>query len=327
MRAASFFLALAAASLAAFSAAAQDGAPLDFLAPKPDFVLPSPDQMLTIPVPYAPAQAPGKPGDGIGTEVLLEARLVAGGDPLSQGVTWRVFGAEADGGGALPLVATARGGTTSVQLPPGSYLVHAAFGRAGATKRVTVGRDAVLESVVLDAGGLRLGAVVGDERPVPEDRLSFEIAREDESGERTLVLPQAKPGLILRLPAGTYQVVSRYGNVNVVARAEIVVEPGKLTEAVLRHAGAEATLKLVAEAGGEALANTSWTVLTNGGDTVHESVGAFPRIVLAEGTYTAVARHKDQIYARDFAIEPGLDRDVEVRLSDVVRPDDAFDAR
>lgn len=314
-------LLVAVAALLAASPAAAQGAPLDFLAPEPDFVLPSPDQMLTIPVPYAPPAGPGKPANGIGTEVLLEARLAAGGEPLSHGVTWRIFGDRAEADGGLPLVATARGGTTSVQLPPGAYLVHAAFGRAGATKRVTVGRDAVFESVVLDAGGLRLDAVVGDERPVPEDRLSFEISSEGESGERTLVLPQAKPGLILRLPAGTYQVVSRYGNVNAVVRAEIVVEPGKLTEAVLRHAGAEATLKLVAEEGGEALANTSWTVLTEGGDTVHESVGAFPRIVLAEGRYTAVARHQDKIYSRDFEIEPGVDRDVEVRLGDVLRPD------
>ena len=134
--------------------------------------------------------------------------------------------------------------------------------------------------------------------------------------------PRATPGLVLRLSAGTYHVISRYGAINAVVRADIEVEAGKLTEAVMRHAGAEATLKLVSEEGGEALANTSWTVITEAGATVHESVGAFPSLILAEGNYTAVADHQGKIYSRDFTIEPGVNRDIEVRLSDFVPPAD-----
>jgi hypothetical protein len=106
-----------------------------------------------------------------------------------------------------------------------------------------------------------------------------------------------------------------------VVRADIQVEAGKLTEAVMRHTGAEVTLKLVAEEGGEALANTSWTVTTQDGLEVHQSVGAFPSIILAAGTYTAVAQHQGEIYSRDFKVEPGLARDIEVRLADLVPPD------
>ena len=105
---------------------------------------------------------------------------------------------------------------------------------------------------------------------------------------------------------------------NAVVRADIEVYAGKLTDATIRHKGASATFKLVENEGGEALANTSWTILTQGGDTLHQSVGAFPTIILAEGSYTAVARHGNQTYARDFEIQPGLNRDVEVRLVDVI---------
>jgi hypothetical protein len=254
-------------------------------------------------------------------DLVLEARLITDGPPLTEGVSWRVFGAKPGEDGQLPLVARAQGGTTTVQLASGDYLVHAAFGRAGATKRVTVTDDGHMESLVLDAGGMKLDAIVGDNEPVSRENLRFEILQENEDGELVTIIPSATPGLVLRLAAGTYHVISRYGDVNAIVRADIQVEPGKLTEAVMRHTGAEVTLKLVSAEGGEALANTSWTVLTQDGTTVHESIGAFPSIILAEGTYSAVASHQNQIYSRDFAVEPGVDRDIEVRLSDLVQPE------
>lgn len=287
--------------------------------PKPRLDLVVPERPLSIVIPYAPS------GSGIGAvqpaerKVVLEARLTPDSPALTTGVTWRVFGADIGRDGRLDLVATAKGGTASLSLRPGGYLVHAAFGRAGATKRIDVGDESRMEAVVLDAGGLRLGAVVGDDLPVDPDKVTFEVSQETPDGDPVVVAPDARAGLILRLAAGIYQVESRYGNVNAVVRAEIEVTPGKLTDATLRHKGAETTMKLVSEEGGEALANTSWTVLNEGGDTVHESVGAFPRLILAEGSYTAVARHKNEVYSRDFTVEAGLDRDVEVRLSDVVR--------
>ena len=84
------------------------------------------------------------------------------------------------------------------------------------------------------------------------------------------------------------------------ADLDVAVNPGKLTEATIRHKGAEVTLKLVEEEGGEALANTQWTVLTPAGDVLHNSVGAFPSIILAEGSYTVYARHGETNYTRDF---------------------------
>jgi hypothetical protein len=255
-------------------------------------------------------------------DLVLEARLVEDGPPLTSGVIWRVFSAQPGDDGELPLVLeTEQGGTTRVRLPSGNYFVHAAFGRAGATKRVTVANDNQTETLVLDAGGIILDSVVGEDRPVRSDRLSFEIMQENENGDLLTVVPHAAAGRVIRLSAGTYHVVSRYGNVNAIVRADIEVEAGKLTEAVMRHTGAEVTLKLVSEEGGEALANTSWTVTTQDGLTVHESVGAFPSIILAAGDYTAIAKHQDEIYSRDFTVEAGIDRDIEVQLSDLVRPE------
>jgi hypothetical protein len=278
---------------------------------------------LAIPTPYSPPpiNMPDLSLPAIAHPLTLEARLVPEGPPVGEGIIWRVFGPQPGPDGKLPLLATARGGTTTVQLPPGDYLVHAGFGRAAATKRISLSPDNRLESVILNAGGLKLDAVVGDDRSVPPQRLSFEILQQSQTGELVTVVPEAAPGLVVRLAAGSYHVISRYGDVNAVVRADLNVEAGKLTEAVMRHSGAEVTMKLVSSEGGEALANTEWTVLTEVGDSVHESTGAFPSMVLAEGNYTAVAKHSDQIYSRDFTVEAGGNRDVEVLLSDLVRAD------
>ena len=307
------------------SASAQDSglnAPVEsFTAPRGDFQLPS--EALGSPSAYAPN---GSAVEGFAAparlhQLRLEARLLAEGEPLADGITWRIFGALPGPDGELPLLVTGRGGSTAFEVPAGDYIVHAAFGRAGATRRIVVNQDGQTESLIIDAGGLRLDAVVGEDEPVPPDRLSFEIAQETENGELIVVVPNAAPQQVVRLGAGTYHVISRYGDVNAIVRADIEVEAGKLTEAVIRHAGAAVTLKLVSTEGGEALANTAWTVLTEGGDTVHESVGAFPSMILAEGDYTAVASHQGQVYSRDFTVEAGMDRDIEVRLSDLLEPE------
>jgi hypothetical protein len=87
---------------------------------------------------------------------------------------------------------------------------------------------------------------------------------------------------------------------------------GKLTDTTVNHRAAIITLKLVNERGGEARANTQWSVLTPGGDAVKESTGAFPRVILAEGEYRAVARNENRTYEREFRVIAGVDGEIEV---------------
>ena len=166
--------------------------------------------------------------------------------------------------GKLPLIASAQGGSNIFQLAPGSYLVHASFGRAGATKRITVGREGKQENIVLDAGGLKLNAMLAGGKRIRPRKLKFSIyeAKPNAKGERALIIPNVNPNTVVRLNSGTYQVVSTYGTDNAVIRSDIRVEAGKLTEATVEHHAAELTMKLVREPGGEAIADTSWSVLT-----------------------------------------------------------------
>lgn len=267
---------------------------------------------------YAPAGTEGNLAQTPG-KISLEAQLAADAPAVTRGLVWRIFAPEAGPDGKLALIATAEGGSSAFELAPGSYLVHAAFGSAGATKRITLGTGELRqESLVLDAGGLKLDAVLSGGVRIPSDKLRFSIyeAHSETGEDRRLVVPNVSPKTVVRLNAGTYHVISKYGRVNAIIRSDIRVEAGKLTEATVEHRAAQLTMKLVREAGGEAIADTHWSILTESGDIVRESVGAFASMVLAEGTYTINAKNRDRNYQRDFTVVAGRNQDVEVLTSE-----------
>ena len=292
-----------------------------------EFADPAPALKLPSITNFAPAQDGAPLAQGGGGEITLAAQLTEDGAEITRGLVWRVFRPDPGQDGKLPLVASSQGGAGIFQLEPGSYLIHASFGRAGATKRISVGREARRETFVLDAGGLELDAVLAGGVRIPPDRLRFSIyeAEAEEDGDRALILPDVSPNTVIRLNSGVYHVVSTYGTVNAVIRSDIRVEAGKLTEATVEHRAAEMTMKLVRESGGEAIADTSWSVLTASGDPVRESVGAFASMVLAEGDYTIVAKNRDRIYQRDFTVVGGRNQEVEVLTADAA-PADVVDA-
>ena len=259
---------------------------------------------------------------GGGGALTLSAQLTDKGTDITRGLVWRVFKPEAVNG-KLPMVASAHGGSAVFQLEPGSYLVHASYGRAGATKRITVGKEAKRESLVLDAGGLKLDAVLSGGVRIPPKKLRFSIyeGTAEANGDRALVIPDVEPNSVVRLNAGIYHVVSTYGAVNAVIRSDIRVEAGKLTEATVEHHAAEITMKLVREAGGEAIADTSWSLLNESGDPIKETVGAFASMVLAEGDYTIIAKNRDRIYQKDFTVVAGQNQEIEVLATEAAAMD------
>lgn len=260
------------------------------------------------------------------SDVVLEAKLTGDGEAMQQGLAWRVFSPIPGEDGKLPMLASSEGGTATFHLLPGDYFINVTFGRAGVTKKLNVPLTGKVDKqvLILDAGGFVLNATAGTDRKIPINQLKFSVYSSDVSddGERKLVMNDVKPNTIIRLNAGTYHVVSEYGGINAVVRADIQVEAGKLTEATLQHHAAQATLKLVSEKGGEAIADTAWSVLTSGGDIVSESVSAFSTMVLAEGEYTAIARNKDKVYQSTFTVEASHDTDVEVLMKEPENQDD-----
>jgi hypothetical protein len=200
-------------------------------------------------------------------------------------------------------------------LAPGEYLVNVAYGRANVTRRITVmpGTPST-EQFMLNVGLLRVTALLGANQPAPANAVAFDVLSDerDQFGQRLKVISGARPGRQFRLNSGVYQLVSTYGDANAVVQADLTVEPGKLTEATVIHQAARVTLKLVRRAGGEAIADTQWSIINRQGDIVKESAGALPTHLLAPGTYTVSARSQGEAYRRTFAVRAGETAQVEV---------------
>lgn len=241
----------------------------------------------------------------------LTATFAGSDRPLRSGLAWRVYEDRADGQKPL-IVARSSEPDPTFKLAPGPYVVHVTYGFASASKRVVTAGSAVSDGLKISAGALRLSGAIGDQT-IPGAQLAFSVfVPIGNNSEGRLVRSGVKAGELLRLPEGTYHVVSTYGGSNAIQRADLKVENGKVTEATMNHRAATVTLKLVAAPGAEAFAGTAFSVLTPGGDTIREAIGAFPAVTLAEGDYVLIARHDGQVYTREFKVESGLDRDVEV---------------
>ena len=243
--------------------------------------------------------------------LALSAAFAHDNRPIQSGLAWRIYEDRGDTS-APTVVARSNDPAPRFTLQPGSYVIHAAYGFAGASRRITLQSGALNERVSIGAGALKLRGAISD-NPIPPNRLSFSIyVPIGSNSEGRLVLANGKAGELIRLPAGTYHVVSTYGDSNAIMRADLKVESGRITEATLNHRAATVTLKLVAAIGGEAFAGTAFSVLTPGGDVIREAIGAFPSVTLAEGDYVLIARHEGEVYTREFKIESGLNRDIEI---------------
>lgn len=249
--------------------------------------------------------------------VPMTARLTADGEVIDEGLVWRVFGS-APGEQGTALLYTQQDARPTFRLRTGDYIVNAAFGRAHITRRVSVKpgqTDGVVEDFVLNAGGLRVKALVGGAE-AQSNAVSYAIYSDrDQTDNRKLVLSSARPNLVVRLNAGIYHIVSTYGDCNAVVRSDVTVEAGKLTEAVVTHTAAKATLKLVHRAGGEALPDTQWTIQTPEGEEIKESVGALPTHILAPGQYVIVAKSQGRTFQRDVTLTSGETTQVEVVMN------------
>jgi hypothetical protein len=105
---------------------------------------------------------------GAASRVKLVALLTADGQYIDNGIVWRVY----DGANApnekSTLLKTEHTASPVLKLEPGDYIVNAAFGRAHLTRRITVRRGTTTtEQFVLNAGGLRVKALVENAAPVP----------------------------------------------------------------------------------------------------------------------------------------------------------------
>ncbi len=251
---------------------------------------------------------PAAPEVQLPVPVTFKALVTEQGPKLDAGMVWRVYAASLSPDGTRKLIATHREAMPTAALLPGDYLVNAAYGLSNLTKKIKVESGRSLEETfVLNTGALKLAAALPSGEPLPAGSVRFDIFtdEEDQFGNRHRILANAKPGVVIRLNAGAYHIVSLYGDANANVKCDVTVEPGKITEATVKQTGTKVTFKLVQTLGGEALADTRWKILTSAGDVVKENAGALPTHILATGSYAVVADHGGLDYTRKFSIEFG----------------------
>lgn len=264
-----------------------------------------------------PQPRPKPPTSGPPAPVSLTAYLSEGSAAMISDVTWRIFEGHPGSDGNYKLLTTIKEPHPTIELKPGEYLVNVVYGRASLTKKIGVWPEKpASEDFVVNAGGLRLTATLARGPIAAEHFLKFEIFSEsqDQFGNRQKILSDVHPGVVIRLNSGLYHIVSTYGDANSVIASDVVIEPGKITEAVIDHDAGKVTLKLVQRPGGEAVADTRWTVYNASGDVVKESAGAFPTHILAAGEYRVAAQHGERQYAGAFTVAAGDSKLVEVLM-------------
>lgn len=274
--------------------------------------VPKGPMLQSLPPAASPGQVQAAPTVPAGQGALaLSARFGRDLAAINGGLHWRVFRTEQNG---VPrLVKEDKASAPTFVLPPGAYVVNVGFGLASATKAVSLRAETVKDVFEIPAGGLRIEGRVGDAR-IPHGQISFELYKgsQFEPGDKRPMVTAVMTGDVILVPEGTYHIVSNYGDANSTVRSDIRVVAGKLADTTVSHRAAIITLKLVNERGGEARANTQWSVLTPGGDAIKESIGAFPRVILAEGEYRAIARNDSRTYEGAFRVVNGVDAEVEV---------------
>jgi hypothetical protein len=281
-------------------------------APKGPMLQSLPPAAAPASLPPHPQAAPAIPSGQVALAVT--ARFGRDLPAINGGLHWRIYPSKPETSGAFRLIKEEKTAAPIFTLPAGSYVIHVGFGLASATKAVDLRPgEPVRELFEIPAGGLRIEGKVGDAR-IPPGQISFDLFRgsQFEPGDKRPIVQSVQTGDVILLPEGTYHIVSNYGDANATVRSDIRVQTAKLTDATVTHRAAVITLKLVNQSGGEARANTQWSVLTPGGDVVKESIGAFPRVILAEGDYRAIARNDDKTFERAFKVITGVDGEVEV---------------
>ena len=191
-------------------------------------------------------------------------------------------------------------------------MVHVSFGLASAVRRSTcTRRRGRRSSFPPAASSSKAGSATAD----PGGQVTFDIYKgsQFEPGDKSPLVQGVTTGNVVIVPEGAYYIVSNYGDTNAVVRSDIRVQAGKLTDVTVNHRAAVHH----AQAGERGRRRSPRQYQLVGpsppaATSSRNSTGAFPRVVLAEGDYRAIARSDGRTYERNFKVITGVDGEVEV---------------
>ena len=230
----------------------------------------------------------------------LTARLTPESGVIGRNISWTVR--RADGS----TVYASEAGSVDISLPPGDYLVDAAYGAASLSHSVSLPPGSrIVASFVLNAGGLSVDARLADST-LPAARPRVRVFALTEGKADRLVALSVEQGEIIRLPEGRYRVESRPAEGNAEAVADVTVKAGRVSTLTITHKASLARLSFV----GSPAAQVRWNVEDQKGRHIAEVSGLSANLLLVPGTYTARASVGQELLTATFLIAAGETRDI-----------------
>jgi hypothetical protein len=245
----------------------------------------------------------------------LRARITAATDPIARPIAWTVHRVDDSAEDKWPLVGERSAAEAAFDLAPGQYVVRAGYGAIKAAKVVVVQpRQQVDVTFILNAGGLRVVPALAFLDP-PEGANAkhwvFEAAADDR-GNRRLFAETDRPGEVIRLNAGTYHLVSRFGDANAVVEADVTVKPGMLTEVEINHKAGIVHLGFARHDTDGPSETVQWQINDSNGSVIMRADGARISQILAPGAYIAAVDYGGRKFEARFEIDIGETREVNI---------------
>lgn len=248
------------------------------------------------------------PGHDIAIEIVasgseglgLSARLTEDGGLIELPMQWTIRNEHGD------TVYAGKSPGADIDVPPGDYAVDIRYDAVTLSSVVTLLEgNRLMVSYVLNAGGVRILPRLQD-IGLPVTRPATRIFALGGKADGRLVAVSSLPGEIIRIPAGTYRIESRFTAGNASAVVDVNVKAGKLSAVEIDHKAGLARLVWP----GNADEPVAWNISNTQGQTVAATEGAQADVVLLPGTYTASARVGSATRSATFRIASGEARDI-----------------
>jgi hypothetical protein len=233
--------------------------------------------------------------------IELAARLRENGGLVTLPVSWRIYRLIGGITGGEE-VFRADAPQAEAAVPPGDYRIDIDYGLAQFSRLVTLDSQRRLSLIFnLNTGGIRVLSRVTIEPPTAGFATAHRLFALSGRNRARLVAKNAKPGELLRLPAGTYRVESELTPGNAVAHAEVDVKPGMLSAVEIDHQAGVVRLGLAKPLHH----GFTWQVIDARGRIAAEAAATSLNVVLTPGRYQARATSGEVTFSSEFTVAAG----------------------
>jgi Ca-activated chloride channel family protein len=247
---------------------------------------------------------------GSGT-LVAQARMSENSEPLTKGLGWTLFHAEADSEGDLRQVTYSYEAKTNLVVPVGKYLLRAKYKQTATQKEVEVkGGERTEVMLTFGAGTLVTKAVLSEGgEPLTKGLAWTLFSQPNAEGERKQVAYGFAASEEFKVPSGEYLLRVKRGSATV--EADVVVAAGEKTERTLNlNAGIWKGQAFMDEAATEPVTkDTAWKVLSQpNAEGVRKQVAysySSADYTLPAGSYSVELKRGAAVVRKEITVSPG----------------------